>query len=223
MLKARTCTIPLLAAAAALLIASSALADTPALVFSRGTARLFARSFTRNYLRSDLTLTGKVVNAGSPAANATIVAYSSPNQAGPYAPIASTLSDVTGHFKLMLGQSDSRFVEVTVDGAPPVTFHENVRASLTLHIKPLSNARMRFTGQITVAPDGAIPWVILQDLTPIGWQEFGAEPVAAAERFRYTYRALASAIGSGFQFRAYTIAGAGYLANASPVEWATFH
>jgi hypothetical protein len=201
--------------------ASSTLGDgTPTLVFSRHTARMFKETLVRHYLGSELKLTGTVYDNGEPDANITVTATpadpvsptsatsatsTTTTPAAPPPPVAQAVSDVTGHFELVIPRANSRAIQVTADGpATPVTLIEHVRASIGLRVRALPHARLLFTGRVIVQPGTGLPWVILQDHTPLGWQTFAAMSVKAKGRFRYTLRVERADIGHTFVFRART-------------------
>jgi hypothetical protein len=192
-------------------------AGGPRIVFARGSARLL-RPFTRTYVWSGLRISGRVYNAAAPVAGQTVTATSSDG------PGAQAITNASGRFTLELPRSGSRVVQITTAGAVPVTLKERVRATMILKVRALKGYRLVFTGWILTSwqrGQGGLPWVIVQDQTPVGWSTIGAAPVGAGGRYRVSYRALPADGGASFAFRAITGRGRTWLAGSTGTHWAT--
>ncbi len=217
MLKRHTTTLIIVLAAAAA-AAPAATAAGPSIEFSRASARLFRRPFTRTYVWSGLAISGTVYDAGAPVANQIVTATSNDG------PGAQATTNVTGHFTLELPRSGSRLVQITTGAAAPVTLQERVRATMILKVRALKGYRLVFTGWILTSwqrGEGGLPWVIIQDQTPVGWSTIGAASVGAGGRYRVGYQALPGDAGSAFAFRAITGRGPTWLAGSTGTHWAT--
>ncbi len=217
MLKRHTTTLIIVLTTVAAAAPTSAAAG-PSIVFSRASARLFRRPFTRTYVWSGLKISGTVYDAGAPVANQTVTATSN-DGAG-----AQAITNVTGRFTLELPRSGSRLVQITTGGAAPVTLQERVRATMILKVRAVAGYRLVFTGWILTSwqrGQGGLPWVIVQDQTPVGWSTIGAASVGARGRYRVTYRALPADAGTWFAFRAITGRGPSWLAASTGTHWAT--
>jgi hypothetical protein len=213
----RHATALIIALAAAGAAAPAATAAGPSIVFSRASARLFRRPFTRTYAWSGLRIAGTVYNAGAPVANQTVTATSNDG------PGAQATTNVTGHFTLELPRAGTRLVQITTSGGAPVTLNERVRATMTLKVRAVKGYRLVFTGWILTSwqRDEGLPWVIVQDHTPVGWSTIGAAPVGAGGRYRVTYQALPGDAGAWFAFRAITYPGPTWLAGTTGTHSAT--
>ncbi len=216
MLKRHTTTLIIVLAAAAA-AAPAATAAGPSIVFSRASARLFRRPFTRTYVWSGLKISGTVYDAGAPVANQTVTATSNDG------PGAQATTNVTGHFTLELPRSGSRLVQITTGAAAPVTLDERVTATMSLNVRADAGYRHVFTGWNLTSwqRDEGLPWVIIQDQTPVGWSTIGASPVGAGGRYRVGYQALPGDAGASFAFRAITGPGPTWLAGSTGTHWAT--
>ncbi|MGO9959182.1 MAG: carboxypeptidase-like regulatory domain-containing protein [Solirubrobacteraceae bacterium] len=193
-------------------------AGGPRIVFARASARLFRRPFTRTYVWSGLKISGTVYDNGARGANQTVTATSSDG------PGAQAITNATGHFTLELPRSGSRVVQITTPGGAPVILKERVRATMIVKVRALKGYRLVFTGWILTSwqrGEGGLPWVIVQDQTPVGWSTIGAASVGAGGRYRVTYRALPADAGTWFAFRAITGRGPTWLAGSTGTHWAT--
>ncbi|MGO9794029.1 MAG: hypothetical protein ACLP8S_32300 [Solirubrobacteraceae bacterium] len=195
----------------------------PSIVFSRASARLSRRPFTRTYFWSGLAISGTVYDNGAPTAGQTVTATSTTGPGAGLTPVAQAVTNVTGRFTLELGRGGSREVQITTGAAAPVTFWERVRASMSLHIKTELGYRIVFSGQILTSwkRGEGLPWAIVQDQTPVGWSTIGAEPVGRYGHWTYTYQAVPADAGATFAFRAITRNGPGWLAASTATHWAT--
>jgi hypothetical protein len=198
-------------------------APGPGILFSRASARLFRRPFTRTYFWSGLAISGTVYDNGAPAAGQTVTATSTTGPGTDLTPVAQAVTNVTGGFTLELGRDGSREVQITTGAAAPVTFWERVRASMSLHVETELGYRIVFSGQILTSwkRGEGLPWAIIQDQTPVGWSTIGAEPVGSYGHWTYTYQAVPADAGATFAFRAITRDGPGWLAGNTATHWET--
>ncbi len=199
-------------------------APGPSIVFTRSSARLFRRPFTRTYWWSGLRISGRVYDNGAPVAGQTVTATGTTGPGTGLTPVAQASTNVTGQFTLELPRSGSREVQVTTGTAAPVALWEYVRATMTLKVQPVRHYRLVFSGVILTSwqrGEGGFPWVIVQDHTPVGWSTIGAEPVGRFGRWKYTYQALPADAGGSFAFRAITGGGPGWLAGSTGTHWVT--
>jgi hypothetical protein len=181
------------------------------------TAALSASVLHSRYTASGMTLSGQVLQAGAPAPDVTVTAQAGSVSGTGYTTVAQTTTNAAGQFTLTVPRGDSRDLKITA-GAQDVTFQQLVTPDVTLSARPLSGARILFTGNVAIDTAGSpVPLVELETWDPasaLTWPVLTTMTVGKNGSFRYVYRAPALLAGYRFKFRALTPAVSGYWQGA---------
>ena len=161
--------------------------------------RRCCRGVRSPFAKSGLSLGGTLRNsAGVPAPGVPVRLIA--QNAGESAPavVATTTTDAAGHWVLNAPQGPSRKLTIVYGTQAPtpeggVTISQSVKPTLTLRIRALGRARLRFTGRLGIAPLGTPrPLVVIQARNGRRWQAVGsAVRVTPSGRFTLTYQGSA--------------------------------
>ena len=183
------------------------------------------------FAKSGLALAGTLRNsAGVPAPGVPVRLIAQNAGDSTSAVVATTTSDAAGHWVLNAPQGPSRKLTIvpgtqapTPEGA--VTISQAVKPKLTLRIRALGRARLRFTGRLGIAPLGTPrPLVIIQARNGRRWQAVGsAVRVTPSGRFTLTFqgkraKAPKGIVGGSFAFRAVAPSTQSFLKATSPIR-----
>jgi hypothetical protein len=167
------------------------------------------------FAKSGLSLSGTLRNSAGVPAPGVPVRLIAQNAGDTVANVvASTKTDAAGHWVLNAPQGPSRKLTIVPGTRPPtpeggVTINQSVKPKLTLRIRALGRARLRFTGRLAIAPLGTPrPLVVIQARNGRRWQAVGsAVRVTPSGRFTLTYqgnraKAPKGIVGGSYAFRA---------------------
>ena len=204
-----------------------------ALVLDAATQALL-RGVRSPFAKSGLSLSGTLRNsAGVPAPGVPVRLIA--QNAGESAPavVATTTSDAAGHWVLNAPPGPSRKLTIVYGTQPPtpeggVTISQSVKPKLTLRVRALGRARLRFTGRLGIAPLGTPrPLVVIQARNGRRWQAVGsAVRVTPSGRFTLTFqgkraKAPKGIVGGSFAFRAVAPSTPSFLTAHSPIRRTT--
>ena len=204
-----------------------------AMVLDAATQALL-RGVRSPFAKSGLSLSGTLRNsAGVPAPGVPVRLIA--QNAGESAPavVASTTTDAAGHWVLNAPPGPSRKLTIVPGTQPPtpeggVTISQAVKPSLTLRVRALGRARLRFTGRLGIAPLGTPrPLVVIQARNGRRWQAVGsAVRVTPSGRFTLTFagkraKAPKGIVGGSFAFRAVAPSTQSFLKATSPIRRTT--
>ena len=201
-----------------------------ALVLDAATQALL-RGVRSPFAKSGLSLSGTLRNsAGVPAPGVPVRLIAQNAGESTPAVVATTTTDGAGHWVLVAPQGPSRKLTIVYGTQPPtpeggVTITQSVKPKLTLRIRALGRARLRFTGRLGIAPLGTPrPLVVIQARNGRRWQAVGsAVRVTPSGRFTLTYqgkraKAPKGIVGGSFAFRAVVPSTPSFLTAHSPIR-----
>jgi hypothetical protein len=184
------------------------------------------------FAKSGLALSGTLRNsAGVPAPGLPIKLIAQNAGESAVNVLATTATDAAGHWVLNAPQGPSRKLTIVYGTQTPspegaVTISQAVKPKLTLRIRALGRARLRFSGRLAIAPLGTPrPLVVIKARTRQGgWQAVGsAVRVTPSGHFTMTYqgpraRFPRGIVGGSFSFRAVAPATQSFLTATSPIK-----
>ena len=182
------------------------------------------------FAKSGLSLAGTLRNsAGVPAPGVPVklIAQNAGDSASNV--VASTTTDGAGHWVLNAPPGPSRKLTIVYGTQPTpeggVTISQSVKPTLTLRVRALGRARLRFTGRLAIAPLGTPrPLVVIQARNGRRWQAVGsAVRVTPSGRFTLTYqgpraKAPKGIVGGSYAFRAVAPSTQAFLTATSPIR-----
>ena len=182
----------------------------------------FGKTVVHEYPRSQMLLHGTLFDGnGIPAPGVGVQVVAQPFAGGSPGVYGGT-TDSNGHYAVYVPRGSSRLVTLSAAGATREV-RELVSPYLWITVDPRGHGRVLFTGGVAVARPFPLPTVMLQDLTPTGWQTFGAvNPNGNSHLWRYVYRhAPRGAIGLTLRFRATTLPNTAWQPGVSITKEAT--
>ena len=201
-----------------------------ALVLDAATQALLPGVRSR-FAKSGLSLSGTLRNsAGVPAPGVPVRLIAQNAGESTPAVVATTTTDAAGHWVLNAPQGPSRKLTIVYGTQPPtpeggVTISQSVKPTLTLRVRALGRARLRFTGRLAIAPLGTPrPLVVIQARNGRRWQAVGsAVRVTPSGRFTLTYqgkraKAPKGIVGGSYAFRAVAPSTQSFLTATSPIR-----
>jgi hypothetical protein len=189
-------------------------------------------SIRSHFAKSALALSGTLRNsAGVPAPGVPVRLIAQNAGESTPAVVATTTTDAAGHWVLNAPQGPSRKLTIVYGAQNPtpqgaVTISQSVKPKLTLRIRALGRARLRFTGRLAIAPLGTPrPLVVIQARTrQRRWQAVGsAVRVTPSGRFTLIYQGPRAKVPKGivggtFSFRAVAPSTQSFLTATSPIR-----
>jgi hypothetical protein len=193
----------------------------PAAACGATVADAFGATVARSYLFSGLTLTGQVLtSSGGPTAGAPISVVAAALDGSAPTIVAAGHTNAGGRYRFRVPRGPSRLLTVeNLDGGS-LMVRELVAPNVGLWVHAHTAARLVLGGRV-LTDSSANPTVVLQDLTPDGWETFGVTAPSAWGGYRYGYRSDAGTVGDRFQFRATTMPTGAWQTGVSGVREAT--
>jgi hypothetical protein len=194
--------------------------DAPTQALMRGVRSAFRRS--------SLTLSGTLRNsAGVPAPGVTVSLTALNGHQGDGIVVAQTTTDPAGHWVLAAPRGPSRTLSITYGSGSKgaISIKQTVSPTVTLTVRPLGGARLRFRGRLRIAPLGSpLPLVVIQARNGRRWQNLGRNVrVTPSGRFTMTYKGPRAKpplgiLGASFEFRAVAPATRLFTTGISPIR-----
>ncbi len=187
-------------------------------------------SVRSRFAKSGLALSGTLRNsAGVPAPGVPMKLIAQNAGDSALNVVATATTDAAGHWVLNAPQGPSRKLTIVYGTRAPtlagaVTITQAVKPKLTLRIRALGRARLRFTGRLAIAPLGTPRPLVVIQARQKGWQAVGsAVRVTASGRFTMTYQGPRTKgpkgiIGRSFSFRAVAPSTQSFLTATSPIR-----
>jgi len=176
---------------------------------------------SRSYTRSALTLEGEILApSGAPAAGVPVSVTQS-NLDGQDARIIMTGdTNSAGWYGFNVPAGRNRLLTVNAPNGGRLVTRELVAPDVSLRVTALPGAVLVLSGRVEV--QAGPPTVVLQDLTPTGWQDFAvASPNGFTGGYTDRYQSAPGTVGGRFQFRASTMPTASWQPGVSGVREAT--
>jgi hypothetical protein len=177
------------------------------------------------FANSTLTLSGTLRNsAGVPAPGVPVTLLAQEGGLGTPQAIARATSGATGHWALAAPRGPSRKLTI-VPGSQAqaastqadVTISETVTPGLSLRVRALGGARLRFTGQLAIKPIASPrPLVFIEARSGSHWQIVATTHVVRTGAYTLDYTGKSKTIGQRYEFRAVAPATSLFTAAASP-------
>ncbi len=160
----------------------------------------------RDYLHSQVRLSGELVNAlGEPASDVAVDVVACSLAGTGFTIVATTTTTPAGRYAVIAPRGGPRLLLLMAGGSEAMIVRELVSPSVWMRVAARPHGLLTFFGKIWTGTGGPAPPIVLQDRTPNGWRTFAATMVNSRNRFRTDYRSAPGTVGFSFAFRATTL------------------